>query len=342
MGGTLSREEVEERIKAVHKGKVKLIGDYRGLTFPATLKCKVGHIWEANLVNVTYNKSGCPQCWAEKRARNNKSRMKTTESYAQELIDKGSKWIPLEDYKGAHTKILHQCICGVIEKRTPNHLIYLKECQDCSYITRTKAAVKKQKRVYKSLLEQLAPSIRCISYSYASNNVARFKCLDCKYKWIATKWAVLELRPWCPRCKPSRGYKEYKFSDVRSELVLGYEPWALDFLLKQGINPKSILCGQNGRQKIPVFRYTFKGVEHRFYPDIKVDDKIYEVKSDWTMYSTRDLFRVNKAKFKSASKTYNVEFLVFDDKGKLIQLPDNWYKISYKKFMNLIERNRYV
>ena len=59
-------------------------------------------------------------------------RMKTNEEYIQECKDKGLD-LPIEDYKGALTKINHKCKNGHIYLQTPSdHLHKLSGCPTCS------------------------------------------------------------------------------------------------------------------------------------------------------------------------------------------------------------------
>lgn len=79
--------------------------------------------------------------------------------------------------------------------------------------------------------------------------------------------------------KSSFSKKNYIFPSGRSEDVMGYEPYVLDYLLKK-THEDDIFVGD----KVPTFDYTDEnGKRRKYYPDIFVIvDKIIEVKSTWT------------------------------------------------------------
>ena len=76
------------------------------------------------------------------------------------------------------------------------------------------------------------------------------------------------------------GYKKYTLPSGKIINYQGYENYALDELLIL-FNENDI---QNERFKIPIIKYTFKNKEYNYYPDIYIEseNKIIEVKSDWT------------------------------------------------------------
>lgn len=102
-------------------------------------KCKQGHVYPQR-PDMHLQGQGCPICSDDKKK-------KTSEEYIQECNDKGYD-LPIEDYKGALTKINHKCkyghiypqkpsdhlkgygcsICYGNKKKTPEE--YLQECKD--------------------------------------------------------------------------------------------------------------------------------------------------------------------------------------------------------------------
>lgn len=62
-----------------------------------------------------------------------RSKNKTTESYIDELVDKGINIFPLEDYAGSHTNILHEGLdCGHTWSARPTNILSGKGCPECS------------------------------------------------------------------------------------------------------------------------------------------------------------------------------------------------------------------
>jgi hypothetical protein len=98
-------------------------------------------------------------------------------------------------------------------------------------------------------------------------------------------------------------------------LVLGYEPWALDRLLRKGVLETDIVCGRSGRELIPVFTYDFEGVSHRYYPDIRICNTIIEVKGTYTFIGSKDTFKRNKLKRRSVVRSNPFKLMLFDDRG---------------------------
>lgn len=63
---------------------------------------------------------------------NNKAETKTHKKYIEELKEKCATVLCLEEYKGAHTKILHKCLkCGSIYKSMPASKLQGYACMYC-------------------------------------------------------------------------------------------------------------------------------------------------------------------------------------------------------------------
>ncbi|HRW21787.1 MAG TPA: hypothetical protein P5509_07440 [Bacteroidales bacterium] len=110
--------------------------------------------------------------------------------------------------------------------------------------------------------------------------------------------------------KRSYKYKQYVFPSGREIKVQGYEPYALDKLLKI-YNENDIIAGTkdilNNIGKIP---YLFEGKEKNYIPDIfiKSKNKIIEVKSLYTFNLRKDM---NLCKQKACVDIgYNFEFMI--------------------------------
>ena len=84
--------------------------------------------------------------------------------------------------------------------------------------------------------------------------------------------------------KKMKDRKEYKFPSGRIEYVQGYEPQALDILLKK-YDENDIVCSNS-----PTIYYSFNGNKHLHVTDIfiKSENKIIEAKSKWTFEIKED------------------------------------------------------
>ena len=111
------------------------------------------------------------------------------------------------------------------------------------------------------------------------------------------------------------GYKrkEYILPSGNKINVQGYEPFALDILLKI-YNEKNIKTSTNEQ---PIIWYNFKNKKHRHFLDIYIEseNKIIEVKSDY--YYEKDIDK-NLAKQKCCiEQGYNYEFWIIDREGNI-------------------------
>lgn len=117
--------------------------------------------------------------------------------------------------------------------------------------------------------------------------------------------------------KSAHKRKEFIFPSGRKCNVQGYEPFALKKLLDDGIEEDVIFT-----TNIPTIPYMKNEKEYIYHPDIMIKsnnniEKIIEVKSEYTLKAD---IEVNTLKFFSASKLYNFEVWVFDNKGKIINI----------------------
>lgn len=115
--------------------------------------------------------------------------------------------------------------------------------------------------------------------------------------------------------------KEYKFESGNIVYVQGYEPYALDLLLKSGIEENAIIVDC---EEIPVISYNEENKQRRYFPDILVKanpekgrrkDKIIEVKSIYTYISQLEK---NLLKFKATSDLYDFELWVLSPRGDML------------------------
>jgi hypothetical protein len=107
-------------------------------------------------------------------------------------------------------------------------------------------------------------------------------------------------------------FKEYLMPSGEMRKVQGYEPFALNMLVKEFAESDIITC----RKEVPRINYTTSdNVEHYYFPDIwiKPINKLIEVKSTWTYQLHKE---TNALKWEASKKAgYVIECWAFDARG---------------------------
>jgi hypothetical protein len=112
--------------------------------------------------------------------------------------------------------------------------------------------------------------------------------------------------------------KDYTLPSGRKVRIQGYENYGIEYLLNQGIDEKDIIVGNKQIEKetgLIMFNDVQKNKYRRYFPDIFVKsiNKIYEVKSTYTMKLNVDL--INMKRQAVLKRGFDFEFLVFNEKG---------------------------
>jgi hypothetical protein len=107
--------------------------------------------------------------------------------------------------------------------------------------------------------------------------------------------------------KNAKKYKKYIMPSGAIRLVQGYEPFALDILVKEFTEEQIV----TDRELIPRIPYTVNGKQKYYFPDIFIPHlyKIIEVKSIWTYKCKLDNIFHKEQATKELGYTY--EFWVF-------------------------------
>lgn len=108
--------------------------------------------------------------------------------------------------------------------------------------------------------------------------------------------------------------KVYTFPNGRREKCQGYEPFAINTLLERGVMEDNIIID---KKNVPIIFYLYNGKMSRYYLDlfIKNENKIIEVKSEWT-YKLHE--QRNMAKKEECIKQgFKFEFWIFNNKKEL-------------------------
>ena len=118
--------------------------------------------------------------------------------------------------------------------------------------------------------------------------------------------------------KNSKRLKEYKMPSGEIRKVQGFEPFALDILVKlyDEIQLKT------SKADVPRIPYNVADKLHHYYPDIYIphENKLIEVKSPWTYKCKKDNIHIKQEK--CIELGYDYEIWIFDVKGNRIKIED--------------------
>lgn len=142
-----------------------------------------------------------------------------------------------------------------------------------------------------------------VKHNWSGNGSLREKCYETNLKLYGARHPINNYQ-----------HKKYILPSGKIIKVQGYEPFALDYLLKI-YNENDLV---SNRKTIPKFYYiTYDNKKHIYYPDIFVKSKnlIVEVKSKWTseFNPTIDILKERAV----ISSGYKFQKMIFNSKGKL-------------------------
>lgn len=118
--------------------------------------------------------------------------------------------------------------------------------------------------------------------------------------------------------KNSKCFKDYKMPSGEIRKVQGYEPFALDILLKTYTEDQI----KTDRKDVGRIAYEIEGKTKYYFPDIAIphENKIIEVKSTWTYKCKTDNIKQKADATKAKGFTY--EIWIFDSKGNRVNMED--------------------
>jgi hypothetical protein len=226
------------------------------------------------------------------------------------------------------------CKCGIkTNKRFEMlNLHRMPYCKDCS----VKEMIEKQKKTWlaKYGVENpgMVPEIKkMINESY----IKKYGMHPLKTEEIKNKRVKTCLKKYGGHPNQNKEVQEkteansYKFKEYTTQngIIIkyqGYEDVALDELFEKEYNEDDIIVG---RGRVPIINYTINDKKHTYFPDIyiKSENKIIEVKSEWTILLKRGNI------VEKAEATIN--------KGFLYEI---WIYDSYKNKVNEILYNEYI
>ncbi len=161
MSKRLTPQEILKKSHEVHKGERVILNpeDYVGLGRKLNIECKKCGLIKPVNVGHHLNGAGCSKCSIIKKT-------KTNETFLEEsMIANKGKWIPIEEYKGTHTKIAFKCMkCKNIFKQTPHNHLRGDGCTIC------KTSSKGNLRVKECLIEM------------GISHISEYRFKDCRDK----------------------------------------------------------------------------------------------------------------------------------------------------------------
>jgi hypothetical protein len=131
--------------------------------------------------------------------------------------------------------------------------------------------------------------------------------------------------------------KDFQFNG-RTIQVQGYEGLALTYIVSQALaSPDDIKMQTDDGFK--VFKYKLNGKVRTYLPDFYVprQNRVVEVKSNYTLAGSADIWETNCAKAKIVlASGFKYSMLVFDAKGSRIELPNNWHTLTFSRIQKLV------
>ncbi len=116
--------------------------------------------------------------------------------------------------------------------------------------------------------------------------------------------------------KNAKKYKEYKMPSGTIRKVQGYEPFALDTLIKTYTEEQI----KTDRKDVPRIQYEVEGKKKYYFPDIFLphENKLIEVKSTWTYKCKSD--NINQKAEACKAQGYNYEIWCYNAKGARVEV----------------------
>jgi hypothetical protein len=247
----------------------------------------------------------------------------TKEMLTDILLDTGSS--ALEDYANYNQRmrIRLRCKCGVetSKKFEMLNLYRLPYCEECSLKIKEKRKQDSNMKTYGFINTGSLQTVKDKIRNSFNNKFGGHpkKNAEVQEKWKAT---CLEKYGGHPNQNKdvqikseatSYHYKTYMMPSGNLVKYQGYENLALDELL-QVYEEEDIMVG---RANIPIIEYFIEDKKHVYFPDffIKSENKILEVKSEWTIQLRRG--NVEEKAFATVKAGYKYEIWVYSDKKVL-------------------------
>jgi hypothetical protein len=252
--------------------------------------------------------------------------MKYTKELLLEILSEGGAAV-LEEYDRypQRLRVKFRCSCGAetFKRFEMLNLYRLPYCEECS----KKHMVDKQKKTCldkygvenASSLTEIKEKIKDIFDNKYGGHPKRLK--EVQEKWVATCLEKYGGHPNQNREVQVKSefkgchYKNYVFPSGRTVKVQGYEPLALDQLLKGGVKEIDIIVG---KASVPTVEYWIGDKRHIYFPDIflQSENKLIEVKSEWSIKFPTNIQEKAEA---SVASGYLYEIWIYNSKRQFIK-----------------------
>jgi len=187
---------------------IRRIGDYVNANSKIEWQClNCKYMWITTPRSVVDLKTGCPFCAGNLRL--------TNQIIDQKLIGRNIQRI--ENYNGAHLKILWNCMtCNYEWSATPGHILNGgRGCPRCANNIRLTNEIIDQRLINRS--------IKRIGEYYNSCTKIDWQCLTCMHRWKALPPNVVSLEKGCPKCS-TIGINEALMISIFHQYNLEFEP----------------------------------------------------------------------------------------------------------------------
>jgi hypothetical protein len=206
-------------------------------------------------------------------------------------------------------------------------------CPVCSNKAKHKAKIIKHDMFVNN--GNFSPTIKILGKYKGLQRRIKTQCLVCDHVWYP--WAQnIKNGSTCPICNRRKYNNRFKRKYIKLKgkrrAVQGHEPTAIKWLIHQGYSENKIIIGK----KIPIVSYKFNKKYHKYFPDILIKKRIFEVKSRYTLTY---FWQKNQAKALACIKQgYRYNFLLVSIKPLLQvhKLPQKILQMNQKQIDNYI------
>lgn len=193
MASKLTEEEYLKQVEVIHKGKIKVLGKFKGSTTKVLVKCNIcGHEWEVTPYN-TLKGIGCRKCVDRSRAR-------TYDDFIREFREiHGDNIEILTEYQGISSRLKLRCVIdGHTWETTAGSLVGKKYtgCSEC-YRRRTRRT---HEEYIREMKEIHGDTIEVLGKYYNNATKVPLKCNICGHEWTSVYRNTVTLGYGCKRC----------------------------------------------------------------------------------------------------------------------------------------------
>lgn len=309
---------------------------YKSESTPITIGCpKHGFV---HVLPRRHREHGCPICSAKPRTRTldtfiKKARSVHGHTYSYRKVK----------YESCNIPVVIKCrIHGYFLQKPAEHIrgVGCPECSRALHRTTTESFIQKARKVHGNKY-----NYDKVDYKH-SQLLVKINCpLHGTFKQNPNNHLVGQGCAECGRLRRREvnTYQKKIYQLGRRQVeVQGYEPFALDYLIKEhNIKPICIKVGV----EVPVIRYKTKLLsstnpyfkDRLYFPDLYLPkyNLIVEVKSPYTFLT--QLSNLLEKREATLHKGYRFEVMVMSPLGEYIELPEVWFDLTLPQLENYIE-----